>query len=49
MNNDLLHALEMSKDIISMLAGVKKQASDAGFSEEIAELIALEILKKGGS
>ncbi len=49
MNNDLLHAIEMSKDIVSMLAGVKKQAMDSGFSEEIAELIALEMLKKGGS
>lgn len=46
MKGELLAALELSKDLISMLAGVKQQAIESGFSEEIAEMIALEMYRK---
>ena len=46
MQGNLLAALELSKDLIAMLAGVKQQAIDSGFSEEIAEMIALEVYRK---
>jgi hypothetical protein len=42
----MLEALEGSRDVFALLAGMKKQAMDAGFSEEIAEQIVLEMLKK---
>jgi hypothetical protein len=42
----LLEALEGAKDVFAMLAGMRQQAIDAGFSEEIAELIVLELVRK---
>jgi hypothetical protein len=45
-NDALLEALENSSPIFSMLAGMKQQAIDSGFSPEVAELIVLELLKK---
>jgi hypothetical protein len=45
-SSELLEALEGSKDVFALLAGMKQQAIDAGFSEEIAELIVLEMLRK---
>lgn len=48
MDSGLLEMLEGTKSIIAALAGAKQQAIDAGFSPEVAELIALEFLKKSG-
>lgn len=48
-NDDMLEALENSSPIFSMLAGMKQQAIDAGFSPEVAELIVLEMLKNRAS
>ncbi len=48
-NSNMLEMLEEMKNIIAMLAGVKQQAIDAGFSEQTAELITLEFLRKGTS
>lgn len=48
-NRGMLEALEGSKDIFALLAGMKAQAIDAGFSPEVAELIVLEMLKKQNS
>jgi hypothetical protein len=44
-NISMLTFLEESKTLIAMFAGIKKQAMDDGFSEEIAERIVLEMLK----
>lgn len=46
MKSELLSALEVSKDLMAMLAGLKQQAIDNGFSDEVAELIALEVYRK---
>ena len=46
MSGELLSALELSKDLMAMLAGLKQQAIDSGFSDEVAELIALEVYRK---
>lgn len=43
---NLLEALEGAKDIFAMLGGMRQQAIDSGFSEEIAELLVLEMLRK---
>ena len=43
---NLLQALDDAKDIFAMLAGMRQQAIDSGFSEEIAELLVLELLRK---
>lgn len=45
-NPGFLEALEGSKDVFALLAGMKAQAIEAGFSPEVAELIVLEMLKK---
>jgi hypothetical protein len=44
-NNPMLAFLEESKNLIAMFAGIKQQAIDSGFSEEIAERIVLEMLR----
>jgi len=45
MNESLLLMMEQTKDLIAAFAGVKAQAVEAGFSEQAAELIVLEMVK----
>lgn len=45
---NLLEAIEGSKDIFAMLGGMRQQAIDSGFSEEVAELLVLEMIRKNG-
>lgn len=47
--SDLLEVMSGLRPIISMLAGIKAQAREEGFSEEAAEQIALMILSKTGN
>jgi hypothetical protein len=44
-NIPMLAFLEESKNLIAMFAGIKQQAMDSGFSEEVAEKIVLEMIK----
>ena len=48
-NSSMLEMLEEMKNLVAMLAGIKQQAVDPGFTEETAELIVLEFLRKGTS
>jgi hypothetical protein len=43
-NMQFLNMLEGNKDIFSFLAGMKRQAMDVGFSEEIAEKLVLAMV-----
>lgn len=47
MNNGMLEMVEGMRDIVAAMAGVKTMFIEAGFSEPIAELMVLEVLKKG--
>lgn len=48
-NSSMLEMLEEMKNLVAMLAGIKQQAVESGFTEETAELIVLEFLRKGTS
>jgi hypothetical protein len=45
----MLEMLEEMKNLVAMLAGIKQKAMDSGFTEETAELIVMEFLRKGTS
>lgn len=47
MNSGMLESMDGMRDVVAALAGVKALFIEAGFSEEIAELMVLEVLKKG--
>lgn len=47
MNSELLDSMDGMRDVVAALAGTKAAFVEAGFSEEISELMVLEILKKG--
>ena len=47
MNNGMLEMMDGMRDVVASLAGVKAMFIEAGFSDEIAELMTLEVLRKG--
>lgn len=46
MNDELLESMDGMRDIVASMAGIKTLFIEAGFSQEISELMVLEILKK---
>lgn len=45
-NEDMLEMLESMKTMVSMFAGIKQSAIEAGFTEDTAEQIVLEFVRK---